>query len=69
MNARIRAVLESKRTERVRLAGLPFSEKVALLEQLRDRALSIADSALFQEHNPRGGKAWVLRERRAGHRP
>jgi hypothetical protein len=40
------AISESKKQERQRLAALPFSEKVAILEKLRDRARSIADSPL-----------------------
>lgn len=64
MNARIKAMLESKRAERRRLAGLSFSEKVALLERLRDRAMAAAGSALYRAHEPHSGKAWVLRERR-----
>jgi hypothetical protein len=63
MNARTKAMLKSKRTERRRLAALPFSEKVALLERLRDRALAVAGSSLYRAHELRAGKAWVLRDR------
>jgi len=38
----MRKVLESKRAARKRLATLSFSEKVKLLEKLRDRSLAIA---------------------------
>jgi len=38
----MRKVLESKRAARQRLQQLPFSEKLKLLEKLRDRTLLIA---------------------------
>jgi len=47
MNARMRAILKSKREARRRLASLSFTEKVALLEKLRDRTLAIANSPRF----------------------
>lgn len=46
MSPFMRKVLESKRATRERLAHLPFSEKLVLLEKLRDRSLLIAHSAL-----------------------
>jgi hypothetical protein len=42
----MRKVLESKRATRRRLQQLSFSEKVKLLEKLRDRDLAIARSPL-----------------------
>ncbi len=39
-------ILESKRAARKRLAALPFSEKVKLLEKLRDRSRAIAANPL-----------------------
>jgi len=45
-------ILESKAVKRRQLAALPFSEKVKLLEQLRDRALAIANSPLKQTKYP-----------------
>ena len=63
MNEQWKRILESKRIERVRLAALPFSEKIALLEKLRDRALAAIDSPLYRAHEPADGKAWVLREK------
>ena len=39
-------ILAAKARERKRLAALPFSEKVAILEKLRDRSLLIAKSPL-----------------------
>jgi len=42
----MRAILESKRERRRQLSALPFSEKVKLLEKLRDRSLAIANSPL-----------------------
>jgi galactokinase len=44
----MRQVLESKRAMRRRLQALPFSEKLILLEKLRDRSLAIARSPLRQ---------------------
>ena len=41
-----RGVIESKRETRKHLAALPFSEKLILLEKLRDRSLLIASSPL-----------------------
>jgi hypothetical protein len=46
MSRRMQKILESKRALRKRLAALSFSQKVALLEQLRDRSLLIAASSL-----------------------
>jgi len=40
----MRKILESKRALRKHLATRPFSEKIALLEKLRDRSLAIAKS-------------------------
>jgi hypothetical protein len=41
----------SKQEMRKRLAGLSFSEKVKILEQLRDRSLALAASGLRQPVN------------------
>jgi hypothetical protein len=46
MSGRMRKILESKASQRKRLAALTFAEKVKLLEQLRDRTLAIANSPL-----------------------
>lgn len=43
-------ILESKRATRSRLAALPFSEKVKLLEKLRDRSRVIAATPLRRSH-------------------
>jgi hypothetical protein len=40
----MRKVLESKRATRRRLQALSFSEKLKLLERLRDRSLMIAQN-------------------------
>jgi hypothetical protein len=40
----MRKILESKRMMRQHLATRSFSEKVAILEKLRDRSLAIAKS-------------------------
>ncbi len=45
----MRKVLESKRATRQRLAALSFSEKIKLLEKLRDRSLAIAASPLRRQ--------------------
>jgi len=63
MNDRMNAILESKRKERSRLAALPFSEKIALLEKMRDRALAIAASPLSLEYSQGIAKPLILRER------
>ena len=60
MSGQMNAILESKRRERARLAGLSFTEKVVLLEKLRDRAIAIAGSALHGERTAREKKAGVL---------
>jgi len=46
MSDRTRKILESKRAMRRKLSALPFSDKVKLLEQLRERSLLIASSPL-----------------------
>jgi len=46
---RMQKILEGKRETRKRLAALPFSEKVKLVEQLRDRSLAIAGSPLKKQ--------------------
>lgn len=63
MNDRMNAILASKRKERSRLAALPFSEKVALLEQMRDRALAIAASPLSLNYSQGLANPLILRER------
>jgi hypothetical protein len=45
----MRQILESKRALRQHLATRPFSEKIALLEKLRDRSLAIAASSVRQD--------------------
>jgi hypothetical protein len=48
MSERMRKILESKRAMRRKLSALPFSDKVKLLEQLRERSLLVASSPLKQ---------------------
>lgn len=62
MNEQWKVILESKRRERARLADLPFSEKVSLLEQMRDRALLIASNPLYGGGKVDGGRGLLLRE-------
>jgi hypothetical protein len=49
MNERMRKILESKRTMRRHLSALPFSEKVNLLKQLRDRSRLIASGPIKRQ--------------------
>jgi hypothetical protein len=49
MDELIAKLLEGKRKQRTALAALPFSEKVAILEQLRGRSLLIAESSPFRK--------------------
>lgn len=44
-------VLESKRRLRERLAALSFTEKLAIVEELRERSLAIATSPLRQRQD------------------
>ena len=53
MSEWMRKVLEGKRAARKRLAALPFSEKLKLLTQLRDRSLAIASSPLRRQPRSR----------------
>ena len=54
MSQWMRQVLESKRKLRRELAALPFSEKLKLLEKLRDRSLALAANPLRKSvvHHP-----------------
>jgi hypothetical protein len=44
MSEWMQKVLESKRAMRTRLAALPFGQKLALLEKLRERRMAISSS-------------------------
>jgi len=48
MTDRLRQILESKRARRRQFAARPFSEKLILLEKLRDRGVLIAASSVRQ---------------------
>ncbi len=50
MSEWMRRILESKRATRQRLRELPFSEKIKLLQKLRDRSLAIVRSPLGQRY-------------------
>jgi len=52
----MRKILESKRVMRQHLATRSFSEKIALLEKLRDRSLAIAKSEM--RRNSKQEKQW-----------
>jgi len=54
MSEWMRKVLESKRQMRKHIAGLPFSEKIKILEKLRDRSLAIASNPLRRRLINRG---------------
>ena len=43
-------ILESKRAMRNELAALSFSEKIKILEKLRDRSLAIQSSSLGRKN-------------------
>ncbi len=45
-------ILADKQVTRKQLAALPFAEKLALLEKLRDRSRLIASSSLRQRRQP-----------------
>ena len=62
MNAQMQRILASKRAERVRLAALPFAEKLAILERLRDRTLAAESSALYRSRGAHDSRAWMVRE-------
>jgi len=62
MNTQMQRILASKHAERARLAALPFAEKLAILEQLRDRTLAVESSALYRTRGTRDGRAWMVRE-------
>jgi hypothetical protein len=53
MNDWMRKVLESKRAMRQHLATLSFSEKLRILEELRNRSLAIAASPLRKQQSPK----------------
>ena len=55
MNAQMRTILESKRVMRHHLQALPFSEKIALLEKLRDRSLAISNNPLRRRTSSAAG--------------
>lgn len=63
MNEQWKIILESKRRERSRLAALPFSEKIMLLEKMRDRALATASNPLYGGAKVDGGRGLLLREK------
>jgi len=48
----IEKILSDKRETRRQLAGLPFAQKLELLEKLRDRSKLIAASSLRQRRHP-----------------
>lgn len=49
----MRQVLETKRAARQRLQALSFSEKLKLLEKLRDRSLALARNPLRLRQHPK----------------
>jgi hypothetical protein len=53
MSEWMRKILESKRAARQQLRALTFSEKLKLLEKLRERSLAIAESPLRRRQRNR----------------
>ena len=56
MSPQMRAIVESKRAMRRRLQALPFSEKLAMVEKLRDRCRAIANNPLRRTSSAGGNK-------------
>lgn len=50
-------ILAGKRESRKRLAALPFGEKLALVEKMRDRSLLIASSPLAKRYRNKTGRS------------
>jgi len=48
---------DSDKARRKRLAALPFSEKLKILEKMRDRDRAIAAAGLRKKTRPRGEQA------------
>ena len=48
----MRQILEAKRQRREYVAALPFSEKIAILERLRERRSLIQSSPLYKAGRP-----------------
>jgi hypothetical protein len=55
VNEQTRRILEVKRTERDRLAALPFARKLEILDQLRARSLELSRTTLRRPGSHRGG--------------
>lgn len=66
MNDRMNAILASKRKERSRLAALPYSEKLVLLEKMRDRAVAIAKSPLSRNYGHAPVNPLIVHEKGTG---
>lgn len=62
MNDPMRQILESKRQKRKELAALPFSEKIAIVEKLRDRSLLIASSPLRRRFPREEMAGWIAED-------
>ena len=58
----MQTILSGKRESRQKLAALPFAQKLALLEKLRDRSLLIASSSLRQQRHARRTVATAIRD-------
>jgi len=52
MSELMERILSSKREARKRLAALPFAQKLALVEKMRDRSLLIAASSMRRRQRP-----------------
>ena len=53
MSELMERILAGKRESRKQLAALPFAQKLALVEKMRDRSLLIAASSLRRRQPPR----------------
>jgi hypothetical protein len=54
MTEGMQKVLESERAMRTRLATLPFSEKLVLLERMRERHIAVSSSGLKRRNHQSG---------------
>jgi len=56
MSELMERILAAKRESRKRLAALPFAQKLALVEKMRDRSLLIGASSLGRQARRRIGR-------------
>ena len=56
MKSDFQRILESKATYRRKLAGLPIGEKLRMLDEMRERALTLQHAAPDGLRGPRGSR-------------